>query len=703
MDISGKISRYRWGKAVLDELRAELERAAESGLDIPAEPGGWWHQYVCPEHHTELLFDPLEKNADVFRCPYGCTLEGEPYRGAWLVFRHQALARFALQAAAVYAATGERRYAEWSLGILRGYAVRYPGYPIHPDSQPWMLKGRAFHQALTEAIWATTLMRAHLLLADQGVRLADECAEADLFYSMLEESMSRSHRILVEERNTPESNYTAWLNAALACLGAVRNDRAKLLRVLDGEGGFKHHLSVGVRPDQLEYEGSVYYHVFVLRAYLIVAEMAERFGIDVFRIAGERGQSLEGMFDVLALLANDRGELPSLHDGPYRRLPYAREIAEIFEIGLSRFKNKAYVPILAEAYRQMSGERRRTGLEALLYGEGEWDFEAGFPPRPSLLLPDSGFVVGRQAGNALSFCADFGPHGGSHGHYDKLHLSLEHRDGTVAPDFGMVPYGSRLRKDWYAATFSHNTVVVDGRSHKAHAGQCVKYESRDGWTYAWLRSEGAYDRTVLNRHLLLTPEWLLDWFEVECGQERQIDWLMHSLGWRAVPGEDGWMSCERTPDEPALGEQRGEQTYGERMFDAQTSGERAPGLGEPIGVLREAARWSGAEANGAVCRAILRARKERKSRCRRSFFRLLSWRRRHRPGRRMIRRAPRRAWCIGRKRGRPILSPSTGPVRRRRGWSGAARTVPAASGSIFPRPEFGAARCGRTGDCPSRR
>ncbi|CAG7604571.1 hypothetical protein PAESOLCIP111_00714 [Paenibacillus solanacearum] len=536
MAIGEKRNMSAWVDKVLLRMKDELDRMIEAdSLTIPEEPGGWWHQYVCPVHHAELLFDPLEPDAHTFVCPHGCRIDEEIYRGAWLVFKHQSLARAALQSAAVYAGLREPSYAELAKRLLVAYARQFPRYPVHPDAQPWMLKGKAFHQALTEAIWSTTLLRAYLLLQDEGVSFtADERSALDLFVSMLESSMTEYRHILIHERKNPENNYTAWLNASLSCVYAVQGNREALLGLIEGEGGWKHHLSIGVKPDQLEFEGSGYYHIFVLRAYLIAAEMAERFGVDLYSEQGSEGQSMVGMFDVLAALADDTGVLPALHDGPMQRVPYAREIAEIMEIGLARYRKSEWIPLLSEAYRQMGSETgERNELEALLYGEDSHAVSSSTiregEKRGSCLLPASGFVVGRHAGNTLSFLADFGPHGGSHGHYDKLHVSVMHKSGAWTPDFGMVPYGSTLRKQWYAETASHNTVSVDGTSQAEHTGRCVAFAESAAATSVWLQSDAAYPGCLLDRRLLLTENWLLDVFEVRLDRTASVEWWMHPV------------------------------------------------------------------------------------------------------------------------------------------------------------------------------
>ncbi|MEK8129846.1 heparinase II/III family protein [Paenibacillus filicis] len=580
-----KQERYAWAAEAVRALQEELDGLSAAGsLMVPQEPGGWWHQYVCPNHDTELLFDERDVDPAYFLCPHGCRIEGDAYRGAWLVFKHQSLARSALQAAAVYAAVREESYAQLGKRLLVEYAAQFPQYPVHPEAQSWMLKGRAFHQALTEAIWSTTMLRAYLLLLDEGVAFTGEEERIiGTLLDMLEGSMTEYRHILIHERDNAENNYTAWLNAALSCVYAARGQQSELESLVTDKGGFLHHLTIGVKPDQLEFEGSVYYHIFVLRAYLISAEMAARFGVDLYDAGGEQGQSMQGMFEALSQLADDRGELPALHDGPMARLPYAREIAEIMEQGLAQYRLAELEPILREANRQMGArEGERCSLESLLYGQGELgssssgrgaadgagaptgeaaleaaaatDTSAGEPttdqpgtspaasaPRRSRLWAESGFVLGRVSGSKLSFLADFGEHGGSHGHDDKLHLTLMHSAGSLTPDLGMVPYGSALRKSWFAETASHNTVSIGGASQAPHTGRCLRFEENGSYVSVWLQSTDAYVGWRLDRHLLLMGEWMLDWYEVEAadGREDAIEWWMHPV----VPVETDWLAA----------------------------------------------------------------------------------------------------------------------------------------------------------------
>ncbi|QNK54421.1 heparinase II/III family protein [Paenibacillus sp. PAMC21692] len=549
----------------LGRLVSELDAIMAANPEIPTEPGGWWHQYVCPEHHTELLFDELKEDDGRYECPHGCVMEGEPYHGAWLVFRHQAMARFALKASAVFAATGERRYGEYGKGIIAAYAKQFPLYPVHPDAQPWMLKGRAFHQALTEAIWATTLLRAYVLLKDNGLDVETAQDDFNKFLDMLGSSMEQYHHILTVERNQPENNYTAWLNAALCCVYASSGDEVKLRSLLERKGGLLHHLEIAIQADGLEFEGSVYYHVFVLRAYMIAAEMATRFGIDLYAIRGQGARSMEGMLDVLTKLADERGWLPALHDGPYGRAPYSREIVEIFEIGYTKYRKPDYKRILAFYYKELNpGSGQRDGLEYMLYGY-PWDPSA--PPNKaevyeaggrSCLLPDSGFAVLRHPDNQLSALVDYGPHGGSHGHYDKLNLMLSLAGLPLSPDPGTVPYGSELKKGWYPSTPCHNTVSVNRRSQNETAGRCLSYSAHDSvGTFISMVADDAYEGAELKRHVAVVSDYVIDWMQVRLQEEGELDWWFHFLGEPEAAGEESlW---ERMEQSVSLGDRDGYQ------------------------------------------------------------------------------------------------------------------------------------------------
>ncbi|MGC4123246.1 MAG: heparinase II/III family protein [Myxococcales bacterium] len=90
----------------------------------------------------------------------------------------------------------------------------------------------------------------------------------------------------------------------------------------------------------------------------------------------------------------------------------------------------------------------------------------GTPPTfTSLLLPDSGFAVMRTGWSKDShyLLFDVGPLGFGHYHQDKLNLILAPYGRTLLFDNGGGNYETSAYRDFGITSFSHNTVLVDGK------------------------------------------------------------------------------------------------------------------------------------------------------------------------------------------------------------------------------------------------
>ncbi|TQM03090.1 heparinase II/III domain-containing protein [Pseudonocardia kunmingensis] len=371
----------------------------------PAERGGWWHQYVCPVHGVELEHVGLlggEFPTGGAPCAHGCRVDTPEVRGAWTVLAHQACAREIL----ARAGSPQHQDREGAALLLRRYAEVYAalGRGTHDGAAGWMLRGRLFHQALTEAIWAVTIGRAARLLGDPVPELTAALADA-----------ARGARDSLVADGRFSSNYTAWLDAAgAACTGKPE--------WLEGPHGLFAHVLLATHPDGWEWEASTYYHSFVLRAY--------RLGIAAVpgvRVPAEVSERLDAMSRVLRETVTPGGLVPSLHDGPYRRAEWDRELAELDMTPL--------------------------------------------PGPPVTVHADAGYTILR--GGGLHAILDHGPHGGSHGHLDTLSLYLYGDDVAWQPDPGQVPYGHAHWRRYYASTAAHPTFSVDGRDQAECAGELV--------------------------------------------------------------------------------------------------------------------------------------------------------------------------------------------------------------------------------------
>jgi hypothetical protein len=468
-------------------------------LTIPVERGGWWHEYVCPAHGVELvhigLFDGVFPDGGV-PCRYGCRVDTLAVRGAWLVLAHQACAR----RLRLLAHTGER--ADAVAGLVE-YVDRYAELRgQHEQAADWMLRGRLFHQALTEAIWATTIGHTVWTLAAERT---DDLAPVLPLLDALSAAASAGRDTLVH-RGQFTSNYTAWLNAA----GVITSRAAALVRGepwdgeehwLTGEHGVYAHLLAATGPDGWEWEASTYYHGFVLRAVLLTLR-----GTDPAALPAGFTARTRAMIGALAGIATDGGVLPAVHDGPYVRPALALEWLELVALA-AQFAGDVLGPVVPTAREEAGDADDR--LDTLLDG---W-FTG--PPLTAPDVPrsfaDAGLTVVRAGG--VHALLDHGPHGGNHGHRDKLSLSLYGERTPWQPDPGQVPYGHGPLRRYYMSTAAHPAFGVDGLEQAESTGRLV-----DNTAVA----NDCYAGVVAARRLVAGDGYLLDVIRIKADAERDL-------------------------------------------------------------------------------------------------------------------------------------------------------------------------------------
>lgn len=471
-----------------------------AALTITRERGGWWHAYVCPAHgveldHGDLLREAFPDSGAV--CRYGCRVDTEAVRGARTVLAHQSAAQRLRQLAC--GGPDERSEA---LRLLEEYAELYAGLPsTHPGAADWMLHGRLFHQALTEAIWAVSVSHAVRTLAAHRDMRAGLGALLP-FLGALGDTAGEA-RTKLSRKGESSSNYTAWLSAAQTCcrsaelaVQGVEPDTAQLA----SDYGMFDHMREAVREDGWEWEGSTYYHLFVLHAYLLALR-----GSKPQKLPDDISGVLGAMVTALAGITTPSGVLPALHDGPYRRSAQSAEICEVGSLANQLFAGDPLSAAVGDAARDAAVE--------LPEDLADWFTGPRLPARTvRRTFPDTGYAVFRSAG--VHALLDAGPHGGGHGHLDKLSLYLYADDGTPwQPDPGQVPYAHRGFRAHYASTGAHPTFRVDA------CEQAPCDAVLDGDTG---RCDAAYEGVSAVRRVVPDPRYLLDILVLEADTERRL-------------------------------------------------------------------------------------------------------------------------------------------------------------------------------------
>lgn len=496
---------------------------------VPRGRAGWWHDYVCQVHGTELLFDPDQVAGQAHRCPYGCRLEGETLDGAWRVLKHQHCARALRTSGRRYLAAGNGEDRAAAVAAILDYGALYreaqeAGWST--SAPAWMLRGKLFQQALTEAIWGVAVADGIAAVAQGDAVHARESADlapARPLLSALADTMQSARRTLVEEKGDLRNNYAAWLNAAGAlaarALAALGDEAADVEDWLTSPSGLSAHLDAAVGDDGWEWEGSSYYHLFVLRASLLALA-----GADPRSLPEPLAIRLERMLRVLAELSTEAGVLPVLHDGPYARVPAYQELLEVAVLG----QQLVDLPGLAdvEHHARSTLSPSDAALEGTLAG---WFAgpprhpAAGAGRRASVSWPDAGVLVLRPPSGRWQAVVDAGPHGGSHGHRDKLALYLYGLHELWQPAPGVPPYASPLRLGHYARTHAHPTVRVDGEDQAACTGEVRLWHADARGARATVAAPDAYPGVALTRHLEMTDRYLLDAVHVRSDTPRVVE------------------------------------------------------------------------------------------------------------------------------------------------------------------------------------
>jgi MYXO-CTERM domain-containing protein len=516
--IASWVGAHAWAASARDRIVASAdswpdafeEEYALGAWALPPEGGQWTLWYVCPTHGVSLRHEGAGRHV----CPVdGEVLTGWPYDQVVYSWQHSDLASYALDLGLAYQLTGDAVYAEGAAEILAAYAAEYEAYPLHDiDGEPTGSAAHVLSQTLDEAIWLVKIAWAYDLVATSG---ALDAAELEA----VEQDLLRSAAETIWRNRAGESNWQSWHDAAVGAVGFALEDPVLIARALrDGANGFEFQMIESVSAEGFWYEGSWSYHFFALEALVDLAEMAQRAGYDAYGNA-----SLRAMFEGPVLFAMPDGSLPAFNDAHALNV---RDQDRLYEPAFNRYGDESLALGLSETSR---------GREALLWGAESIGATPGADETlTSALFPDAGYAVLRAgAGDDEIYLAlDFGPHGGWHGHLDKLGFVLFARGAVLGVDPGTQSYAAPTHETWDRVTIAHNTVVVDGASQAESQGQLHRFAALPGISAVTADGGGAYESAALTRTVIVSEGHVIDSFHVESldGGPHDVDWIYHEVG-----------------------------------------------------------------------------------------------------------------------------------------------------------------------------
>ena len=516
-----KLLSNSWYEAVVQGIKNRVD-AEFDYLNLPEKPGGWIHKYIHPTSWMPLVYDGHQPTYHA--TSDGAMMSGEDYDGGWRAWRHRELADWARDAGILYHLLEDSRYADAITKILLDYTTLYTRFRGDTDAEDWMLKGHAFNQALTEALWAVPLVQAYDLIRDT-LSADDNQTIVDQLLRPIADTLSSAHDNLINQ-NRLDSNYTAWLLAGLGQLAFALDDKDLIGRVTSDKIGFPAHIDCAIFADGMEHEATPYYHNFVSLAYSLLAESFLLNDVNLYEVSGSKGQTIDSLWNALAQISYADGSIPDANDGSYWvDSIYDIEICDVYEMAFARTGKPLYGWLAKQAYQRRGVRRDR--WTTLLFANDDLP-NNNIEYEKVTILPDSGMIVARPSSD-LQLFIPYGAYAGSHSHYDRLALTVR----PFSRDAGTTLYGIEERVTWYQQTLAHNTVVVDEKSQGEGSASLIDQTS-DSLS---LRSDTLYDGVSQERRVQWTENCIDDTFSLKSETSHQYDWLFHSDGQWIIQGE----------------------------------------------------------------------------------------------------------------------------------------------------------------------
>jgi len=513
-------AKTEWGKAIIANLKEVVTERRKHKLAVPLLEGGHFHDYFCPVHNLMFEFD-WEKPMAHF-CP-ACDSVWKGHKRfdwAWVNKVHEANLKYLTASMYIYLATGEKKYAGFIRDMLLDYAGKYPTYFGHNVNREatTVNGGKMFGQSLDEAVWASDAARAFNVAREVMTPAEIEKIETGYLQPCADMLLNRKFG----------GNWQVWHNSGLIALGvALQNDSIIDVALNDGKCGYYQLFRQHVYDDGWWSEGSPIYHFYPLRAMLLSADAVRCRDIDLYdgKLFNMLYSPSRGVYADLTF--------PAHNDGWYGESLVAQ--VKLYEIAYKRYGDPQFRNIFFQCY----SKTERLDPEALLNPE---NIEAGNGSfqQEGINFPDLGVGILRS-GNKI-VVLKYGPHGGGHGHPDKLSISVHDGEKEIATDMGTSAYGVPDFTRWYRKTVAHSTVVVDKKDQIPSTGKLISFQtSKDGGTVE-AAAEEAYPGVKMERKLRLKKNKLTDEFYCESDENHVFDYVLIfanpvSLSGEGVPME----------------------------------------------------------------------------------------------------------------------------------------------------------------------
>ncbi|MDX2410925.1 MAG: alginate lyase family protein [Woeseiaceae bacterium] len=518
--------------ATLESVKAEVDAEIELGIDTPVPKdfsGGYTHQ-----RHKRNFF-VMQKAGVLFQI---------------------------LQ---------DEKYAVYVRDMLFQYEAMYKDLPLHPQTRSYA-RGKLFWQCLNDSNWLVYVSQAYDSIYDWLSAQERETLEENLFRPFADHISVDSPQFFNRVHN-----HSTWGNAAVGMIGLVMGDDKLVERALygipfdeidaaakdndggfiydkDGRAGFLANLEEPFSPDGYYTEGP-YYQRYAMYPFLIFAQGLHNVKPELEVLKHKDGVLLKAV-DALLALSDADGEFFPLNDGQKGMSYHTGALVTAVDIAYHLGGQDPRLLSVAEEQGRVLLDDAGFSVALAVRDEKTQPFA-----KTSINLSDGpdgtqgGVAILRHGNEDLTLVYKYAAQGLSHGHYDKLSLSLFEKGDEVLQDYGLARFvnieqkggGNYLKenKTWAKQTIAHNTITQNETSHfqgkyeiaSQHHSELYFFDDSNSDVQVVSATESnAYPGTELRRTMAVIKNesfekpFLLDIFKVVSDKENQYDLPFYFMG-----------------------------------------------------------------------------------------------------------------------------------------------------------------------------
>ena len=420
-----------------------------------------------------------------------------------------------------YQLTDNEKYAEKAREILIQYAKLYPNDYKEHKGVHGSDTSKVMAQRLSEAMWLLPLIQSYdLICSARCVSDADrKLIEDDLIRHAItfihskkpaaDEAADRRKKNPNWRTDPPEvsiprkavGNWVNFYNAAYIQGGIAIGDQDW---IDIGVAGTKWMLANGIGEDGMWGEGAIGYQLFARQALVACIEAAARKGIDIWGFDQCRFKNL---FDSVLKYAYPDGTSPGINDSGRSSVGGGWQ-AMAYDFAHLRYGDPNYGVLVNVAPRQLFQSSGCYYPTVICEDLREIPMEG----LTSLVFDKLGYGIlrGNDGGSDTFLLMDYGPHGGGHGHPDKLNLILFADGDELAGEPQGYRYEDTRHGTWTRPTIAHWTVVMDEKLQVSCTGKLLAFCDEGDIKIMRGEADGAYAGVVLDRTVVQMPGYIVD-------------------------------------------------------------------------------------------------------------------------------------------------------------------------------------------------